>query len=231
MATVGSLSEYVESDGDWIEYVERLEHFFLANDITEEEKKCSILLSVCGAKTYKLIRNLATPRSPGGIWFKELVKMVQDHHNPKSSVIVQRFKFHTHARRPGVSVAAFVSELRQLSEHCEFGATLVDMMHDRLACGISEDGMQRRLLGEATLTFKKALEIAQAMETTANNTKDIQQANGSVQQRAVHQVFKEKTGKPVKSVEFREKGTSCGFCCETVSPVPVWSSLYHLYRP
>ena len=114
MATVGSLSEYVESDGDWIKYVERLEHFFLANDIEEEEKKRSILLSVCGAKTYKLIRNLATPQSPGGMGFKELVKMVQDHHNPKPSVIVQRFKFHTHARRPGVSVAAFVAELRQL---------------------------------------------------------------------------------------------------------------------
>jgi len=53
-ATVGTLGEFVELDGDWIEYVERLEHFFLANNIKEVERKRSILLSACGAKTYKL---------------------------------------------------------------------------------------------------------------------------------------------------------------------------------
>lgn len=113
MAKVGSLSEFVERDGNWIEYVERLVHFFLANDITEEEKKWSILLSVCGA-------NLATPRKPGDFSFKELVMLVQNHHSQKPSVIVQRFKFHTHSRKPGVSVAAFMAELRRLLEHCDF---------------------------------------------------------------------------------------------------------------
>ncbi|KAJ8351939.1 hypothetical protein SKAU_G00234150 [Synaphobranchus kaupii] len=198
MATVGSLSEFVESDGDWIEYVERLEHFFLANDIADEAKKRSILLSVCGARTYKLIRNLAMPQKPGEIGFRDLVTMVQNHHNPKPSVIVQRFKFHTYSRKPGVSVAAFVAELRQLSEYCEFGAVLYDMLCDRLVCGINDDGLQRRLLGEATLTFKKALEISQAMETAANNTKDIQKANGGAQPSAVHHVSTEKTGKSVE---------------------------------
>ena len=130
-ATVGTLSEFVKLDGDWIEYVERLEHFFLANGIEEEERQRSILLSVCGAKTYKLIRNLATPRKPGDLSFKELVTLVQEHHNPKPSVIVQRFKFHTHSRKEGVSVAAFVAELRQLSEYCEFGPVLDDMLRDR----------------------------------------------------------------------------------------------------
>lgn len=109
-------SEFVEEDGDWVEYMERLEHFFLANDITDEGKQWSILLSVCRAKKYKLIRNIATPKRVGEIAFRELVTMVH-HHNPKPSVIVQRFKFHTHSRKPGITVAAFVVELRQLSEH------------------------------------------------------------------------------------------------------------------
>ena len=112
MATVGSLSEFDEEDGDWVEYIERLQHFFLANDIDDEGKQRLILLSVCGAKTYKLIRNIATPQKPGVIDFKELVIMVQNHHNPKPSVIVQRFKFCTHVRKLGVTVAAFVMELR-----------------------------------------------------------------------------------------------------------------------
>jgi hypothetical protein len=97
--TVDTLSEFVDLDGDWIEYVGRLEHFFLAKDIWEEERQRSILLSVCGAKTYKLICNLAMPWKSGDLTFKELVTLVQEHYNPKPSVIVQRFKFHTHSRK------------------------------------------------------------------------------------------------------------------------------------
>lgn len=126
--------------------------------------------------------------------------MVQNRHNPKPSVIVQCFKFHTHSPKPGVTVAVFVAELRQLSEQCEFGAALEDMLWDRLGCEIN-DGIQYRLLGEATLTFKRALDIAQAMETAANNINDIKNANSGAQPCAVHLVSKEKRGKLLKSME------------------------------
>nr|XP_055046280.1 LOW QUALITY PROTEIN: uncharacterized protein K02A2.6-like [Misgurnus anguillicaudatus] len=179
MATFGTVGEFVEENGDWLEYTERLEHFFDANEIADADKKRSILLSVCGAKTYKLMRNLATPRKPGELPYKDLITLVQNHHNPKPSVIVQRFKFHSHFRKPGDSISKFVAELRQLSEHCEFGLTLEDMLRDRLVCGVNNDVIQRRLLSEATLSFGKALEIAQGMESAANNAKDIQKANGS----------------------------------------------------
>lgn len=36
MATVGSLTEFVEEDGDLVDDIESLECFFLANDITDE---------------------------------------------------------------------------------------------------------------------------------------------------------------------------------------------------
>uniref|UniRef100_A0A8C6WZ84 ribonuclease H n=1 Tax=Neogobius melanostomus TaxID=47308 RepID=A0A8C6WZ84_9GOBI len=175
--------------------------FFAANEIAEEDKKRSILLSVCGAKTYKLIRNLATPLKPGDISYADLVKLVGDLHNPKPSVIVQRFKFHSHFRKSGQSVANFVAELRQLSEHCEFGAVLDDMLRDRLVCGINEDAIQRRLLGEATpLTFKRALEISQGMEMAASNAKDIQKGQAGAQPITVHHVKRE-TSKSDKQVE------------------------------
>ncbi|CAI5657334.1 unnamed protein product [Oreochromis niloticus] len=206
MATIRSLTEFAEGDGDWIEYVERLEHFFMANDISDEGKKRSVLLSACRARTYKLIRNLTTPRKPGDFGFKELVTLVQNHHCPKPSVIVQRFKFHTHSRKPGVSVAAYVTELRQLSEHCEFGGVLDDMLRDRLVCGINDDGMQRRLLGEPTLDFKKALEIAQAIETAANNTKDIRKANNNMHSTEVHHVSQSVRGKPRELLECYQCG-------------------------
>ena len=56
---------------------------------------------------------------------------------PQPSVTVQRYKFHTWTQQPAESVAAFVAELRQLSEYCEFGMTLEDMTRDCLVCGVT----------------------------------------------------------------------------------------------
>ena len=61
MATLGKLTEYDPEQEEWGSYVERLEFFFTANDITDAEKKKAILLSSSGSKTYKLFRGLTAP--------------------------------------------------------------------------------------------------------------------------------------------------------------------------
>jgi hypothetical protein len=66
-----------------------------------------------------------------------------------------------------------MAELRTLSEHCEFGASLDEMLRDRLVCGVNEDRIQRRLLAEPVLDLKKALEIAHGMETAAKDARDL----------------------------------------------------------
>ena len=48
------------------------------------------------------------------------------------------------------------------------------MSRDQLICGINNDRMQRRLLAESGLTFKKAYELAQAMETVDHDAKELQ---------------------------------------------------------
>ena len=66
--------------------------------------------------------------------------------------------------KTGESVAEFVSALRALSEFCEYGETLNEMLRDRLVCGIDDERTQRRLLQEMESSFVQALEIAGATE-------------------------------------------------------------------
>ena len=68
-------------------------------------------------------------------------------------------------------MTAYVSELRGLAQFCNFGESLDTMLRDRLVCGINDEAIQRRLLMEATLTLKKALEVAQGMEIASQNAK------------------------------------------------------------
>ena len=102
---------------------------------------------------------------------------MRQHHDPKPSAIVQRFRFNSRTRHAGESIAAFVAELRQLAEHCEYGNILNDMLRDRLVCGIDDSRIQRRLLAEPQLTFDKAFEISMASESAEKNVKDLQSAS------------------------------------------------------
>ena len=118
MATHGTIGEYDHCKEDWVSYCERLEHYFAANDVDDAGKQRAILLSVCGATTYQLIRNLAAPAKSVDKSFRELVTLVKDHHTPPPSVTVQRFNFNSRSQKDGETVAQFVAELRRLSEHC-----------------------------------------------------------------------------------------------------------------
>ncbi|KAL9961177.1 hypothetical protein ACROYT_G030075 [Oculina patagonica] len=63
MPTFGKLDEYNETE-DWRHYIERVNYFFEANEITDPDNKRSIFLVSVGAKTYKLIRSLVAPEDP-----------------------------------------------------------------------------------------------------------------------------------------------------------------------
>ena len=114
-------------------------------------------------------------KKPTELKFAEIVEVVEKHHDPKPSVIVQHYQFNSRSRRAGESVADYVAELRHLSEHCEFGKTLNKMLRDRLVCGVEEAKIQRQLLAEPDLTFDKAFKLAIAVESAEENAKDLWQ--------------------------------------------------------
>ena len=98
-------------------------------------------------------------------------------------MIVQRFKFHTRKQRPGEPVATFVAELRHLTEHCDFGAILDDMLRDRLVCGIADVTIQRRLLAEDELTLEKAVQLVRTLETADKDASPLQSPRAPARQR------------------------------------------------
>ena len=174
MATYGKIGEFKESEESWTQYVERLEQYFLANEVEDVAKRRAILLTVCGSKTYALARDLLQPAKPAETTFKKIVDTLEKHFSPKPSEIVERYKFHSRNRNEDEGIAAYVAELRKLTEHCNFGETLPEMLRDRLVCGINNKKIQRRLLVERDLTLKKAEEIALGEELAAKHVVGIQ---------------------------------------------------------
>ena len=129
---------------------------------------------MCVALTRTNIRSLLSPKEPKDANFPDIVKQMAHHYQPKPSVIVQRFKFHSRSRKPGESVATFIAELKRLSEDCAFGEFLQEMLRDRIVCGINDPKIQRRLLVKPELTYKSAFHLAQSIATAEQNTNDLQ---------------------------------------------------------
>ena len=188
-STIGKVGPFDDKQEEWDHYIERLGFFFSANKITDAGQKRAVLLTVCGPQTYKLIRNLVAPEQTGAVDYTVIVEKVKEHVNPKPSAIVQRFRFNSRVQRPGESIADFVAELRRLSPDCEFGATLSEMLRDRLVCGVREERVQRRLLQEVKLTFDDALRIARSMETASKNAEKISRVPTTLrdEEQEVHQ--------------------------------------------
>jgi hypothetical protein len=67
----------------------------------------------------------------------------------------------------------YVAEFRSLSEHCDSKSTSDEMLRDRLVRGINDEQIQRRLLAERSLDFKKGMKIATSMETAVKNAHDL----------------------------------------------------------
>ena len=123
---------------------------------------------------------------------------------------MQRFHFHTRVRKKDEAVAIYLAELKSLAQKCNFKAgTLHEMLRDRLVCGINEDSIQKRLLSETKLTYKSAVNKAQAMEATMEHVKEMQAAKKledetAVTEEQVHMVQCQQRGRPSQGFSSKE---------------------------
>jgi len=76
MAVHGSIGEFSVGSETWVSYIERLQQYFVANNIKGEDRERAVLLSVCGASTYQLIRSVVSPEKPTEKIFELLVTLM-----------------------------------------------------------------------------------------------------------------------------------------------------------
>ena len=176
---LGCMDAYNPDADDWSAYVERLELFFLANEI-KDDKKVATLLTVFGTKTYSLLRNIIAPSKPAEKTYEQLVDAMKSYVDPKPIVIAERFRFHRRDQREGETFVQYLAQLRKLTEHCEFRDNLEEALRDRLVCGMLSVPIQKRLLAEKDLTLQKAMEIAQSMEAATKQSSELRTPSVSV---------------------------------------------------
>ena len=92
-ALLGRIDQFDPEQEQWPQYayVERLEQFFEANDITGDgkaAKRHATFLSVIGPAPYQLLRSLLSPTKPTEKTFEELVAVLSGHYSPPPSEVM-----------------------------------------------------------------------------------------------------------------------------------------------
>ena len=153
-------------------------------------RAAAALLSLVGPDTFKILSSLLVPERPADKSYEELKEILTAHFCPKRSQVYYCSQFYQCVQKPGMSIAAYLSELQLIAKDCGFGDSLNTMLRDHLVCGVHDPTIQKHLLAKGdNLTFKDAVTQASTMESAVLDSKDLTPASASGQsQGSAHHV-------------------------------------------
>ena len=125
--TFGKVEEFDPKREEWSQCEERLGFYFVANGVEDATKKRDFSHSDRAQNLQVTVK----PTSPGEKDLQRICAVAEEPFQPKPSEIVQRFRFNTRFCKTGESVVQYVSELRAIAQHCNFGGILETMLRDQ----------------------------------------------------------------------------------------------------
>ncbi|KAL6490170.1 hypothetical protein MHYP_G00005150 [Metynnis hypsauchen] len=150
----------------WPDWKLRVGRYRVASLLTEEEEKVQVnaLIYSMGAEAEHIFKAFTFTNATDANEYDVVMAKFDEHFIPKRNVIYERAKFHSRVQQPGESVEAFVRQLYELAENCDFGALKEEQMRDRIVIGIRDKQVSQRLQMKSDLTSKTAIETARHSE-------------------------------------------------------------------
>lgn len=167
--SIGKIEPFDVDNGNWRAYKERLEQYLIVNQVKPELKIPTFILLI-GSRAYELLVDLCSPTDPKSKSYEELVNIFESHVQPKSSEIVERYKFRQRQQYHSESVAAYITALKKSARNCNFKNNLNENLRDQFVCGISSEIIRQALFSQQELTLEKAVEVALNLESAEKNS-------------------------------------------------------------
>ncbi|XP_060810140.1 uncharacterized protein K02A2.6-like isoform X1 [Amyelois transitella] len=159
MAAYGVIKPF--QDGDDIEcFLERLEQYFYANNISKE-LRTSVLLTMIDEKVYKVIKSTLHPELPKTKTLVELQTALRLRYKTRISHFRKRTAFDKLQQEDGETITKWYARVCDSATECEFGTCIDDRVKDKFVTGMRSGPIFERLC-EEPITKKLAdlLDIA-----------------------------------------------------------------------
>lgn len=203
-SSMAAITNFDHQQQDWMIYRDRLQHWFIANDLNEEKDKAgvkrrAILLSALSEDTYKLASNLVLPQSLSSVSFDALLESLNKHFTPKRCGFAERNRFYAAVQLTSETHTQWAARLRGLAAHCDF-KNLEDSLLDKFVMGMYHGAERDKLFSMdiKDLSLAKAVDIAESVRCARQGAAAAGPAGSG-------EVFK-----IVKSAATGDKCTVCG---------------------
>ncbi len=178
---VGSMEAFDPATDQWECWEERLDAYFDVNGVTEDRRRALLLVNFIGAEQFRLLKKLTAPKKPSEVSYVDLRRLMRDQYCKRRILLKERDSFYSRRQQSGESLLTFNTDLKDLADRCEFDTHLDEMLRDKFVLGINSEDIRRRLMVEESLSHKKAVDMATAIEqindrmqpTTSSNNCDI----------------------------------------------------------
>lgn len=154
----------------WSVYKVRVDQYFIAQDITTDDKKRAQFLTLAGMEICELLYILYSPVDPISKKYEDYCTTLSNHFDKKKLEVAERFNFYQRKQGPTESIKEYSAELRDFARHCNFGTFLDSALRDAFVMGIKDERVQRKLLTTDALTFTDAIKTAEASESLENQS-------------------------------------------------------------
>ena len=94
MAKSVQFENFDPEEEDFESYCDRMDQYFVITDIKEEKAKTATLISMIGAKSYSLLKDLSAPVKPKDMQFDEICNKLKGYYSPEKPTLANRFNFY-----------------------------------------------------------------------------------------------------------------------------------------
>ena len=139
----------------------RFETYLVALDVKDNTQKRALLLYQAGQKTQEIFETL----SDTGEDYKTAIEKLDEYFLPKKNVDYETFRFRQASQKSEETIDQFVTRLRKLAVHCEFG-NVDKEIKAAIIQNCTSKRLRRYALREEDMTLEKLLSKARALETS-----------------------------------------------------------------
>ena len=146
---------------EWPDWKQRFERLRCATKLNKEDEvlQMNALIYTMGKEAEHVFKAFTFAEGDEKKYTKVIEKF-DEHFVPKSNIIHKRACFHRRVQREGETVEAFIRNLYELAEHCDFGTQRDKQIRDRIVSGILDKSLSQKLQMKSDLNLDTAIQMA-----------------------------------------------------------------------
>ena len=154
----------------WPEWKQRFERYRIATKLNKEDNEIQIstLIYSMGAEAEHIFRSFAF-KDETKEDYNSVIARFDAHFVPKRNIIHERARFYQRRQHVGETVEAFIRNLYELAEYCEFDDRRDEQIRDRMVIGLLDKRLSQRSQMNPGLDLQSAIEMARQEELVRQN--------------------------------------------------------------